>query len=152
MRLCYTLFYLNLKVIFMGKPKHVLDNELKIKADIALKNRLFVSGFDLSYLLQNIRSGQVGYNKANIVLEYVEGKPVGIAVHVFDKDFEEESNVHVFVKKAFRRKGIGKKLIKSLNLPKEKKKLSVALGSNASGDFWQKMGLIDFLYNDNLEL
>lgn len=145
-------FLFKFKGYFMGNRKHVLDNELKIKADIALKNRLFVSGFDLSYLLQNIRSGQVGYREANIVLEYIEEKPVGVAVHIFDRDFEEESNVHVFVRKAFRRKGVGRKLIKSLNLPKEKKKLSVALGSNASGNFWQKMGLIDFLYNDNLEL
>lgn len=145
-------FLFKFKGYFMENRKHVLDNELKIKADIALKNRLFVSGFDLSYLLQNIRSGQVGYREANIVLEYIEEKPVGVAVHIFDRDFEEESNVHVFVRKAFRRKGVGRKLIKSLNLPKEKKKLSVVLGSNASGNFWQKMGLIDFLYNDNLEL
>lgn len=136
----------------MKIQKRLLDNELKIKADIALKNRLFVSGFDLSYLLQNIRSGQIGYKEANIVLEYVEEKAVGVAVYVFDRDFEEESNVHVFVRKAFRRKGIGRKLIKSLNLPTEKNKLSVALGSNESWNFWQKMDLIDFLYNDNLEL
>lgn len=145
-------FLFKIKGFFMEIQKRLLDNELKIKADIALKNRLFVSGFDLSYLLQNIRSGQIGYKEANIVLEYVEEKAVGVAVYVFDRDFEEESNVHVFVRKAFRRKGIGKKLIKSLNLPTEKNKLSVALGSNASWSFWQKMDLIDFLYNDNLEL
>lgn len=145
-------FLFKIKGFFMEIQKRLLDNELKIKADIALKNRLFVSGFDLSYLLQNIRSGQIGYKEANIVLEYVEEKAVGVAVYVFDRDFEEESNVHVFVRKAFRRKGIGRKLIKSLNLPTEKNKLSVALGSNASWNFWQKMDLIDFLYNDNLEL
>lgn len=74
------------------------------KASLALKHRLYVSGWELSHQLVCARKYPQGYE---IKLEYVGEVPVGVCL--LDKD---DGCISIFVKKAFRRKGIGRKLVK----------------------------------------
>lgn len=74
------------------------------KASLALKHRLYVSGWQLSHQLKAARDYPTEYE---IKVEYVKGVPVGVCL--LDKC---DGSISIFVKKAFRRKGIGRKLVK----------------------------------------
>lgn len=80
--------------------------KLKIEelASLALKSRLYVSGWELSHQLKAARDYPEDYE---IKLEYVKGVPVGVCL--LDKC---DGSISMFVKKAFRRKGIGRRLVK----------------------------------------
>ena len=74
-------------------------------ADIALQARLYVSGWQLSGDLVNIRKGSV---KAQVALAYdPSGDPVGVSVR-------EGNWLNVFVRKSHRRNGVGTLLVKAL--------------------------------------
>lgn len=103
----------------------------KSAADIALKNRLYVSGWLLSRTLKHIRK----YNYCNsIILAYEHGIPVGVALRN-----AHNSPIQVFVKKSYRHKGIGTKLVKSLQ--KELGIVQAAYGIAGSGEFYKKVGI-----------
>ena len=79
--------------------------DTKVAADIALKSRLYVSGWMLSSYLKKIRKGEID---ARVVLCTENGCAVGICVQVLSgvrKGFTQ-----VFVKKSYRKRGIGTKM------------------------------------------
>lgn len=89
-------------------------NKLKdiSNADIALKNRLYVNGWNLSAMLRKIRSNQV---ESIVDIFYEQEKPVGVLViektcKMKDKHIDSYL-IQVFVKKNYRRKGIASALI-----------------------------------------
>ena len=109
-----------------------LINENQINADIALKNRLYVSGYMLSGVLVKIRNGKLD---ARVVIHIENDIPVGVAV----TDFSHFSyyGTMVFVRKSMRNRGIGSKLLEKL---KASKHTRVGVGCPASRSFWHKNG------------
>lgn len=97
-------------------------------ADIALKARLYVSGWTLSKDLAEIRKGSV---KALVALAYnPSGIPVGVSVR-------EGNWISVFVRKSHRRKGAGTLLVKALKSDYNR----AGYGVVGSLSFWDKVGV-----------
>lgn len=94
-------------------------------ASVALKNRLYVSGWNLSSMLKGMRRRKEG----TIILAIKDGTPVGVAV----RDAYDE--VHCFVRKAQRGTGIGTKLIRRLDTGGE---FRCYYGIVGSENFWAK--------------
>lgn len=113
----------------MPALKSEMWNQNQINADIALKNRLYVSGYMLSGFLIQIRNGEID---GTVLLHYENDIPVGVAV---SGDFTYE--LMVFVRKSMRNKGIGSKLLSQMNTPKV---AIVGRGCDASYHFWRKNG------------
>jgi GNAT superfamily N-acetyltransferase len=109
-----------------------LKTENQINADIALKNRLYVSGYMLSGVLIKIRSGKLD---ARVVIHVENENPVGVAVYIPNEFSYYETMI--FVRKAMRNRGIGSSLLEKLNAPK---KTRVGVGCSASRNFWYKNG------------
>lgn len=116
----------------MAARKLELTNDNQINADIALKNRLYVSGYMLSEVLRKIRSGEF---EGRVVIHCENDIPVGVAVEHYSPVVFYKTMV--FVRKSMRRKGIGSKLLKQLNAVKNS---CVGIGCDASRRFWLKNG------------
>lgn len=101
-----------------------LDRE---NADLALKHRLYVSGWCLSGQLKNIRFGKCD---AKVKIHKISGIPVAVAVL-------EGKFIQVFVKKEYRNKGIARKLISSF----KRNDLRGGYGVIGSLDFYKKCGV-----------
>ena len=97
------------------------------KAIIALKNRLYVSGWQMSHELIRIREN----NDCEIHLEYVGGNPVGVGL------VTSHGNLQIFVKKSYRRQGVGRKIAKTLY----RRGLYSVYGIVGSREFWKKVGV-----------
>lgn len=106
------------------------QDQAKELADIALKNRLYVSGWKLSYTFRSIRDED--WNDT-VLLYYQKGKPVGVAVIRRDK------NIEVFVKKKYRRQGIGTLLVNRCK--KINSKLEAEWGIYGSERFWESVNI-----------
>lgn len=83
----------------------------KIKAQAAIKNRLFVSGWLLNNILHKVKDGSI---EADIELFYEDDIAVGVAVNITEENYNDYKAM-IFFKKQYRNKGIGSKLIKQLN-------------------------------------
>lgn len=96
-----------------------MDSEIKNNCDIALKNRLYVSGWSMSG--EYLRGRKYGSSYLEYIdIYYIESKPVGaITLTVVN-------GLNIFVKKAYRRKGIG-----SILLSKMKESLDIQDWSEA---------------------
>ena len=116
---------------FMLALKTTLTN--KEKAEIAIKNRLFVAGWLLNEKLHEIKNGQIA---ANVNLHYEDNIPVAVAIEIIEEDYYDYKTM-VFVRKSHRNKGIGSKLIKDLNPSKNG---YVGKGIGTSINFWVKHG------------
>lgn len=116
----------------MPARKLELTTENQINADIALKNRLYVSGYMLSGVLIKIRSGKLD---ARVVIHVENDTPVGVAVTSFSQ-FSYYGTM-IFVRKSMRNRGIGSKLLEQL---KASKNTRVGVGCIASRNFWNKHG------------
>ena len=102
--------------------------QLKL-ADDALKARLYVSGWCLSGELRYIRDGGEGYE---IAVAYEDGMAVGVAIDT------PENNTQVFVRKAKRHNGYGRRLVK-----KVKREGSYGIcGADGEGKIFTKNGII----------
>lgn len=109
-----------------------LKTENQINADIALKNRLYVSGYMLSGVLVDIRNGD---NDGRVVIHFENDIPVGVAVTHSSASCYYETMV--FVRKSMRKRGIGSKLLAQLDAPKITR---VGVGCDASRKFWLRNG------------
>ena len=97
-------------------------------ADVALKARLYVSGWQLSGDLVRIRKGSV---KAQVALAYdPSGDPVGVSVR-------EGNWLNVFVRKSHRRNGVGTLLVEAL----KNEHIRAGYGIVGSLSFWDKVGV-----------
>lgn len=106
-------------------------------ADIALKNRLYVSGWCLSQDLKDIRAGNI--KNAKVVLAEKDGKYVGVAIH--GKFRYSYYNTSIFVRKSERRKGIASKMLGEF----KNKDCYAGYGVVGSEKFWNKHN-IDWSY------
>lgn len=112
--------------------KFELITQNQINADIALKNRLYVSGYMLSGVLIDIRNGD---NDGRVVIHFENDIPVGVAITQSAHSSYYETMI--FVRKSMRNRGIGAKLLTQLNASKTTR---VGVGCKASRNFWQKHG------------
>ena len=99
------------------------------KASLALKHRLYVSGWELSRDLICARKWPDEYD---IKLEYVKGVPVAVALLT-----KQDGFISLFVRKAYRRKGIGKKLVKRFGSKIKK----AGWGIHGSEYFFEKVSI-----------
>jgi hypothetical protein len=106
-----------------------IAEDMKAAAALALKSRLYVSGWMLSGSLVKIKNGSLICKKMAIATK--EGKAIGVAI------VNRHKEVQLFVKKSERKKGIGKSLIKSLN----EKNLEGFYGAVGSVEFFEKMNI-----------
>lgn len=107
-------------------------NQNQINADIAIRNRLFVAGFVLHGNLCDVRDG---YSTSTVILHYVNDVPVA----VYNEKYCYQ--IQVFVRKAFRRQGIGSILVNQImtQFPRSNKELfMVGRGAAHSIPFWEQ--------------
>lgn len=118
--------------------------ESQVNANIALRHRLYVSGFLLSGVLKDIR---VGILDARVILHYEDDIPVGVAVLIIHgvptSYLSSFYDLMIFVRTSYRNRGIGKKLVKQM---KVSTRLKVGRGSRYSSNFWQSMGFKPYEY------
>lgn len=101
------------------------------KAQIALSNRLFVNQWSLHDDLRDIHEGcQSNYN---VEIYYCDQKPVGVIV------FNDQEFIGIFVKKAYRRLGIGSKMVQFAQT-KQKNIQEAFWGVYGSEHFWTSVG------------
>lgn len=105
------------------------EMEVHRGADIALKNRLYVSGWSLSCDLKRYRRDPIGYRHVKIVLAYDGEIPVGVVAA------EPNGTVQVFVRKSYRRRGIASGMIRSHGI----KVVYCGDGIDGSYKFWDKV-------------
>ena len=103
------------------------EDTLKLGCDIALKNRLYVSGWKLSANLKHAR--KTGKGEVSIV--YLDDLPVACA---YSDDY---GYVDTFCRKQQRRKGFGMLALSTLDGYKDGK-LKGSYGINGSSDFYKK--------------
>lgn len=103
--------------------------EVSRGADIALKSRLYVSGWSLSCDLQRYRRDPIGYRHVKIVLAYDGDKPVGVVAA------EVNGTVQAFVRKSYRRRGIASGMIRAHGI----KVVYCGDGIDGSYKFWDKV-------------
>jgi GNAT superfamily N-acetyltransferase len=115
-------------------------DEVKQFANLAIKNRLYVPNpeWQLGHYLSFVRDCD---HDAEISLAYIEDEPVGVALlmyKVIPVPITKTSNqIAVFVKKKFRRLGIGTKLVNTLT-DKQDDVFARAGKVNVSEKFFEK--------------
>lgn len=88
------------------KIKTYQGQETTLAADIALKNRLYVSGWCLSGEFRRIRMSPINGDLISIAFE--DDIAIGVCLKRYNR-------LDTFVRKSKRRKGIGKALVKSIS-------------------------------------
>ena len=86
-------------------------NKNQLNAEIALKNRLYSRPNWM--LIDELRDAKADNRNITVSLKYVDDVPVGVVT----RD-HESGLVMVFVRKAFRKKGIGSQLVKRVGRAK----------------------------------
>lgn len=134
---------------------------LKEGIDIALKNRLYVSGWNMSYEMTQMRKriaqrrqgkiealyrdfGRWDPSRCAIILKYDEAeKPIGVCMRI-------DSHFEVFVRASQRGKGFGSSLVnmaksaattKLLTLPSPESTYYSFEGLRGTQKFWDKCGI-----------
>ena len=103
------------------------EGTLKLGCDIALKSRLYVSGWNLSASLKHARKTGEG----EVSIAYLDGLPVACAYS------DNYGYVSTFCRKQQRRKGFGMLALSMLDRYKDGK-LKGSYGINGSSDFYKK--------------
>ena len=103
------------------------EDTLKLGCDIALKNRLYVSGWNLSAILKHARKTV----KGEVRSVYLDDIPVACA---YSGDY---GYVATFCRKQQRRKGFGMLALSALDGYKDGK-LKGSRGIDGSSDFYKK--------------
>ena len=100
-------------------------------ASIALKHRLFVSGWRLSGDLKYIKRCH-NIEDARMAIAYDSDTPVGVCLYN-----QNTGLIQVFVRKSYRRRGIGRSLVENFKNPK----VYGIKGINESPYFFQNAGV-----------
>ena len=95
-------------------------------ADVALKHKLFVSGWNLSGILKEIRENKDGV----VTIAYKDKVPVGVAVLNYRKE------CHCFVRKSERGNKIGTNLVRKTT--KKQEEFYCYYGVIGSDRFWKQ--------------
>lgn len=109
--------------------KQTIKNQNQINAKTAISNRLFQSGWQLNSILHKIYNGEIA---AIVNLHYEDNKPVAVFVEIVEDDYFSYKSM-IFVKKEYRNRGIGSKLLQKSN---PDRKSLVGTGTNDSLRFW----------------
>lgn len=104
------------------------EQTLKSGCDIALSNRLYVSGWNLSSNLKRARKTNAG----EISIVYKDDKPIACAYA------DNRGHVDTFCRKSERRKGYGTLAVSQLDQYKEGK-LKGSYGIDGSEKFYNKL-------------
>ena len=105
--------------------------ERKEMAQLALSNRLFVSGWNLNSELNLLRKNGDSHK---IALLYIKGMLYPVAVVLLSKNSVKK--IEIFVKKKYRRKGIGFTLAKTVIDHFKLKEFKYEFGIYGSEYFW----------------
>ena len=122
----------------------IADNDLEKKelARLALLTRLFVSGWSLSSELKGLKMLGESYcisgKSYEIALAYIEETSCPVAV-LTSQEIRDYHAMQIFVKKRYRRKGIGTVLANAVINNFNYKDISYNLGIHGSTDFWRKI-------------
>jgi len=122
---------------FLASLTTMSDQQFYIKtlptkqaADIALKSRLYVSGWTLSRMLKTVRADDsTGY--CILAFNQETDQAVGVCVHLHEENEDEVIN-GVFVKKQYRNKGIGTMLAITMSEKYIKRKYQIYTGCSPS--------------------
>lgn len=119
------------------KNNHQVEESIK-NAGLALKHRLYVSGWQLSFYLTSIKYNEKVAENYIVKLHYnTEDKPVGVIT--YDKKNEY---IMIFVRKSERNKGIGTGLVQNLRQTLHQNNLNQKInhgdGINGSEYFFYK--------------
>lgn len=112
------------------------DGTLKKGAETARSNRLYVAGWSLFKILHSIMISKRASKDYTILIHYMNAIPLGVAV--FDHG-HPMVNVHLFVRKSFRRTGIGSKLMKEAYNLFPDRKIIVNEGIKGSKAFFDRI-------------
>lgn len=100
-------------------------------ANAAIKHRLYVNGWSIFRILKNVVQWNGVVNPPTIALAYTcDNIPVGICIL-------RAGVLNTFVRKSFRKKGIGKALVNSLVKPQDNPPC-VLIGIKGSDIFYRK--------------
>ena len=114
------------------------NRELSEFADIALKNRLYVSGWHLSYFLRELRdknnkTEDIDFDKENrCVILFRDGKPLGVGIF-FHYSYNGKPNIQIFIRKSERKKRYGSMIIEELFKKVNAKKEDVVYRQGVKG-------------------
>lgn len=97
-------------------------------ATLALKHRLYVSGWCLSGELRYLRDNE--HTDAEIAIGFLDGEPVSVIMRQYSK-------VQAFCRKAVRKKGYSTKCLQALR----SKPTFAEEGTDGSCVFWNKNGI-----------
>jgi GNAT superfamily N-acetyltransferase len=122
----------------------IFENENLIKgAELAIKHRLYVSGWQLIKNLRNIVNEEQSKDiKKEIVLAFIDDIPVGI---LYRETFRSKNRSiyslyhHFFIRGKFRGLGIARKMFEYLPRPKQKHKLFGTVGTSGTEKFFRKL-------------
>lgn len=124
----------------MNKFKSDVEMMVAHNADVALKSRLYVSGWLLSGYLRLARLAPENYY---VHLHYVDERPVGVIL--ISNIYSNEPHVQIFVRKSMRRKGIGTILYSHAKGRFKVEKFKRDMGIVGSRTYWDKMESINDL-------
>lgn len=124
------------------RKKQMIKEELKIveAAKIARKHRLFVSGWFLSHELWEISNGLKPSHNYKICFYYQNNIPVGICLRK-KRQYKYGHSTYqlmVFVRKAYRHKGIGRSLVNFMKVPNCFGQIGI---KDSKGKIWKMNGV-----------
>lgn len=113
------------------------DDTLAQGADIALKHRLYVSGWSLSHILKAIREPSSSYSYSHgtsaIAIVAVGGTPVAVAVY-------RRGDINTFCRKSMRRRGYGSLAVAKIK-ETVKDKIRYFPGIEGANIFYHNLGI-----------
>ena len=113
------------------------DDTLAQGADIALKHRLYVSGWSLSHILKAIREPSSSYSSlystSAIAIVAVRGTPVAVAVY-------RRGEINTFCRKSMRRSGYGTLAVTKIK-ETVKSKMCYSPGIEGASIFYHNLGI-----------
>jgi hypothetical protein len=116
--------------------KHYELGSLKVGAQLALSNRLYVSGWTLSNLYRDFVDGYRAEGSQIVIASHGSNPATPVALALY---YGRDHQVMAFTRQSFRRQGLAVECVKRLkNLPE-----NVVAGEGIDGtlEFWQKAGI-----------
>lgn len=114
------------------------DFSVREAAEIVMKNRLFVPGWLMHGLMKRVRdSPNSWFDSSRIAIAYDKGTPIGVGFY-YQQLFASNPRVQSFVRKRYRRQGIGSALVNKV----KKDEVPFAYhGVDGSDKFWNSVGV-----------
>jgi hypothetical protein len=101
---------------------------LRAGADLALRHRLYVSGWQLSQVLQSFRTRQNTTDR--LALGFCDDRPVAVAIY-------RDGTIQAFCRKSQRRQGYGGACVRALRAQSAR----AVVGIKGTDCFWQQQNV-----------